>query len=168
MTGLPQDGIGLEVVVRAPSNAQAIRYQQNFFTYEYSTYICTRWNDFFVTIMDPAPPGLADGNIAFDSLNNPISVNNGLLQVCAPGTYAGKKFDCPLGTNTLAQTGFESHAATGWLTTSAPVKPGSEITLRFTIWDSGDGAFDSTVLLDDFAFTVEPANGTQTAPSIPR
>jgi len=164
-TGQAQDGVALEIKIRVPSNAQSFSYQQNFFTWEYPTYICDRYNDFFVTMMDPIPDGLEDGNIAFDQDTNPISVNNSLLQVCSPGTHKNKTFDCPLGTDSLSGTGFEGHAATGWLTTSAPVKPGSEITLRFAIWDSGDGALDSTVLIDDFKFSVEGAETAETKPS---
>ena len=167
-TGQAQDGVALEVKIRVPSNAKSFSYQQNFFTWEYPVYICNRYNDFFVTMMDPPPPGLDDGNIAFDQDTNPISVNNSLLQVCSPGTHKGKTFDCPLGTDPLQGTGFEGHAGTGWLTTSAPVDPGSEITLRFAIWDSGDGALDSTVLIDDFKFSVEEAGTAQTKPSEPK
>ena len=121
-----------------------------------------------VVLYDPAPAGLADGNSAFDQDGNPISVNNSLLQVCDPGTYKGKTFTCPLGNSTLSGTGFEGHAATGWLTTQTDVVPGKEITLRFAIWDSGDGALDSTVLIDDFSWSAEPGNGTSTQPSIPK
>ncbi|MBX3206635.1 MAG: choice-of-anchor L domain-containing protein [Labilithrix sp.] len=164
-TGRAQDGVALEMKIRVPSNAQSFSYQQNFFTWEYPTFICDRYNDFFVAMLDPIPDGLEDGNIAFDQDTNPISVNNSLLQVCAPGTHKGKQFSCPLGTDSLSGTGFEGHAATGWLTTNAPVTPGTVITLRFAIWDSGDGALDSTVLIDDFRFSVDGADSTQTKPS---
>ncbi len=167
-TGQAQDGVALELKIRTPSNAQSFSYQQNFFTQEYPVYICDRYNDFFVTMLDPIPDGLADGNIAFDQDTNPISVNNSLLQVCEPGNHKGKTFTCPLGSDSLEGTGFKGHAATGWLTTSAPVKGGSEITLRFAIWDSGDGALDSTVLLDDFKFSVDGAETAQTKPSEPK
>jgi hypothetical protein len=177
-TGTAQDGVALELKIRVPSNAQSFSYQQNFFTQEYPRYICDRFNDFFVTMLDPIPDGLVDGNIAFDQDTNPISVNNSLLQVCNPGTHNGKTFTCPLGADSLEGTGFdgmggslgvgEPAAATGWLTTNAPVKPGSEITVRFAIWDSGDGALDSTVLIDDFKFSVEEAGTTQTKPSDPK
>lgn len=167
-TGQAQDGVALELKIRVPSNVLSFSYQQNFFTWEYPKFICNRFNDFFVAMMDPAPDSLEDGNIAFDQDTNPISVNNSLLQVCAPGTYEGKTFGCPLGTSSLEGTGFEGHAATGWLITRAPVKPGSEITLRFAIWDSGDGALDSTVLIDDFRFHVDEADTTQTQPSEPK
>jgi hypothetical protein len=168
VTGSAQDGAALELRIRVPSNAKSFKYQQNFFTWEYSGYICSRYNDFYVAMMDPAPAGLADGNIAFDQDSNPISVNNSLLQVCNPGTYKGKTFTCPLGNSTLQGTGFEGHAATGWLTTQTDVVPGKEITLRFAIWDSGDGSLDSTVLIDDFSWSAEPGNGTTTLPSVPK
>lgn len=167
-TGQAQDGVALELRIRVPSNVLSFSYQQNFFTWEYPEFICNRYNDFFVTMMDPKPDNLEDGNIAFDQDTNPISVNNSLLQICSPGTHKGKTFSCPLGTDMLKGTGFEGHAATGWLTTSAPVKPGSEITLRFAIWDSGDGALDSTVLIDDFKFRVDEAGTTETKPSGPK
>jgi hypothetical protein len=175
-TGEPHDGAALRLKIRVPSNANSFSYQQNFFTQEYPVYICNRFNDFFVTMMDPAPPGLPDGNIAFDQDGNPISVNNSLLQVCDPALYKDnkKQFLCPLGDSALEGTGFNPKlpadgdgAATGWLTTSTPVTPGSEITLTFAIWDSGDSRFDSTVLLDDFKFSVDGAS-TQTKPSDPK
>jgi hypothetical protein len=74
-----------------------------------------------------------------------------------------KDFECELGPDELAGTGFEGdsgggdppHAATGWLTTSAPVEPGEVITLRFAIWDMGDEKLDSTILLDNFTWTAD-------------
>jgi hypothetical protein len=46
--------------------------------------------------------------------------------------------------------------ATAWLTTSAPVVPGEIIWLDFHIWDTGDSALDSLVLLDNFKWLLEP------------
>jgi hypothetical protein len=167
--GGSHDGAALKVKIRVPSNAKSFSYQQNFFTYEFPIFICSNFNDFFVTIMDPKPPSLPDGNIAFDQDGNPISVNNSLLQVCTPQTAGQKPFACPLGATTLEGTGFEGHAATGWLTTTAPVDTvrGKEITLMWTIWDQGDGSWDSTALVDDFQWSVDAADGTKTLPSPP-
>jgi hypothetical protein len=165
VTGKAYDGAGLELKIRVPTNAQSFSFQENFFTYEYSTFVCSTYNDFYVATLDPAPAGLPDSNIAFDQDGNPISVNNSLLQVCTPGTHKGKTFLCPLGTQTLSGTGFEGHAATGWLTTTAPVKPGSEITLRFLVWDSGDGILDSTTIIDDFKWDISSGEtGTKPSP----
>jgi hypothetical protein len=164
------DGAALQVKIRVPSNAKSFKYQQNFFTYEFPNFICDDYNDFFVTMMDPKPASLPDGNISFDQDGNPISVNNSLLQVCTPQMAGGKNFGCPLGNQGLSGTGFEDHAATGWLTTTAPVddQRGKVITLTWAIWDQGDGILDSTALVDDFAWSVDAANGTQTLPSPPK
>jgi Putative metal-binding motif len=168
LTGPAHDGAALEVTLRVPTNARGLSFEHNFYTYEFPDYICTRFNDYFVTMMRPPPAGLPDGNIAFDEKGNPISVNNSLLGVCAAQTAGGKTFKCPLGDAALTGTGFDGHAATGWITTRAPVRRGSEITLLFAIWDSGDGVLDSTVLLDHFQWSSAPVRCTQTTPSTPR
>ena len=100
--------------------------------------------------------------ITFDSMKNPVSVNNAFLEICAPGSHGGKNFSCPGGTGDLNGTGFEGHAATQWLQTTANVTPGSLITLQFGAFDSGDGILDSTALVDDFAWSATPGMGTGT------
>ena len=45
--------------------------------------------------------------------------------------------------------------ATGWLTTNGNVKPGETIELRFATWDTGDGWYDSLVLLDNWVWSVD-------------
>ncbi len=120
-------------------------------------------------MLDPKPASLPDGNIAFDQDGNPISVNNSMLQVCKAQSAGGKSFTCPLGDSTLQKTGFEGHAATGWLTTTMPVDTlkGKTITLMWAIWDQGDGILDSTALVDDFEWSVNGATGATTQPSVP-
>lgn len=178
-SGTAHDGAALQVKIRVPSNAQSFTYDHFFLTVEFPQYICSEYNDFFVTMMDPIPNGLPDGNIAFDQDTNPISVNNSLFQVCSPGTYGGggggifgiggtgsqKDFSCPLGTDALNGTGFENHGGTGWLTTTAPVTGAQEITLTFAIWDSGDGRLDSTVVVDNFKWSLETSDTTNTQPT---
>ena len=39
---------------------------------------------------------------------------------------------------------------TAWLTTQAPIEGGQVFNLDFYIWDTGDSAYDSTVILDNF------------------
>jgi hypothetical protein len=132
--------------------------------------VCSKYNDFYVLDMAPKVPEYPDGNVAFDAAGNPVSVNNALLQVCEPRTVAGRDYTCPLGTSSLTGTGFDTvsddyspapHAATGWLTTWAPVQPGTVIRLRFAIWDSSDGNLDSTVLVDRFTWSTEDQRGTK-------
>jgi hypothetical protein len=122
--------------------------------------------------------GQPDGNISFDSQNNPISVNNALLDVCGcsgnppnPCIAGGKSFPCALGDTDLIQTGFgldtnfgQDHGSTSWLRTTAPVKGSEQITLRFTVYDSGDGVLDTTTLVDNFQWIATPGTKVGTNP----
>ena len=40
---------------------------------------------------------------------------------------------------------------------SGNVTPGEDMTIRFVIWDTSDGLFDSLVLLDNFQWSVQAA-----------
>lgn len=173
-TGEPHDAAGLRLVIQAPTNAKSLSFNLDFYTYEFPNYICDVYNDFFVAMLTPKPANQPDGNISYDSMGNTISVNAGFLQVCHPQTASnGANFDCPLGFDQLAGTGFDldyfgdltdNSAATGWLKTSTPLeKSGQEITIDFAVWDSGDGVLDSTVLIDKFEFGLDETP-TQTEP----
>jgi hypothetical protein len=156
--------IAFEVKIRVPTNAKSFTFNFDFYTFEFPFYVCTQYNDFFVVLQDPPPPNAQSGNISFDTQGNPVSVNNGFLEVCQAQPAGGKNFPCQLGTAQLQGTGFEGHAATGWLETQSPVVPGSEITLRFAIWDMGDPILDSTVLIDNFKFSADDATEAGTKP----
>ena len=177
-TGTPNDPTGLEVVVRVPSNAYGFSFDFNFYTFEWPNFICSSYNDFFVALLTPFPPGQTDGNVSYDNVGNPVSVNNSLLEVCGcegnpplPCEAGNKMFSCSLGNIDLIGTGFGfdgedgmDHAATGWLKTQAPVKPGEEVTLRFAVYDSGDGSLDSTTLIDNWQWIAKPGTTVGTAP----
>jgi hypothetical protein len=177
------DAIALEVVIRAPTNANSFSFDFNFYTYEYQTYVCSMYNDSFVTLLYSKSPDVPlDHNISFDSQRNAVSVNNGFVEVCEPYTYVGtrngmevrREFPCQHGTQELLGTGFDVspyldaepslHAATGWLRTQANIVPGEELTLRFAIWDMGDEALDSTVLLDGFTWQAKPGQNMTVRP----
>jgi hypothetical protein len=176
--GPAYDSAGLRLVIQAPSDAKSFSFNLNFYTYEFPNYICDIYNDFFVAMMDPPDPSLPDGNISFDSQGNTISVNAGFLQACEPQTASnGAFFPCSMGYGDIIGTGFDSQeglpefgipagsAATGWLETKAPITPGTQVTLHFATWDSGDARLDSTTLIDNFKFTVdETATGTAPIP----
>jgi hypothetical protein len=167
-TGEPHDGVGLRLKIKTPTNAKSLRFNLNFYTYEFPNYICDEYNDYMVAMLNPIPPGQPDGNISYDEKGNTISVNAGFLRVCHPQTASnGAFFDCDLGPADLTGTGFDmfkNSAGTGWLQTSSTlVTPGSIIELDFAIWDSGDGVLDSTVLLDNLGFVVNETP-TETIP----
>ncbi len=169
-SAVANDPVALELRIRAPSNALSMSFDFDFYTYEFPDFICSNYNDFFVALMFAGSPEIPQNkNISFDSKGNPVSVNNGFLEVCDPGTCAsstnncnGKYFACGLGKNELGGSGFEARAATGWLQTKAPVIGGEEFTLRFAIWDAGDEVLDSTVLIDNVRWDVtegKPSTG---------
>jgi hypothetical protein len=172
----------LEVKVRVPTNAFSLGFDSIFYSYEYPDYICQPFNDFFITLVEPHDSG--DGNIVFDSNSDPIGVNNGLLAVCDPTLQeptAPKTFECKQGTTLLKGTGFaageysqrglfgesegEGGASTGGLSTVAPIKAGSVITLRFAVWDTADPSMDSTVLIDRFIWSIEQPTTATTKPT---
>ena len=168
ITGEPHDVAGLEVTIRVPSNAHGFSFDFDFYTYEWPGYVCSTFNDFFVALLSPIPPNQLDGNISFDSQGNPVSVNNAFLEVCgclgnppAPCLAGGKSFTCPLGDTSLIGTGFgfdtafQDHGSTEWLQTKAPVDPGTEMTLRWAVYDSGDGILDTTTLVDNFQWIAQ-------------
>lgn len=175
-TGEPYDSAGLRVVIQTPTDAKSISFNFDFYTYEYPDFICSQFNDFFVAVMSPPPAGITSGNISFDPQGNTISVNAGFLDQCTASQAGGKNFTCSQGYSAIQGTGFDSNtsfiysipgsAATGWLETKAPIDaPGSEITLQFEVWDSGDGVLDSTTLIDNFRFEASTTTtGTQPIP----
>jgi hypothetical protein len=173
VTGATHDDVALQVILRAPPDAQSFGFDFDFFTYEWPDWVCSEFNDFFVALLQPAPDGLQDGNISFDQLGNSVSVNNAFVRVCdclheppclAPPLSPLIAYDCELGNDQLTDTGFEDRAATGWLETKAPVEPGAVIKLRWGVYDSGDGLLDSTTVIDHFRWLGDPADSPGTKP----
>ncbi len=180
------DDVALELQIRVPSNATGYSFNFKFYSFEFPDWVCdtSGYNDQFVALVQPpptgsyVPTGSLFGNISFDSNMHPVSVNMGFFDVCDPTTPtrfathcksgggacpALPSPYCPLGVGDLAGTGFDvwhstvgPAGATRWLSTQAPAKPGSIITVRFAMWDAGNTEFDSTVLVDNFQWI---ANG---------
>jgi hypothetical protein len=179
VTGQPHDIAAVEVKLRTPANATGFSFDFDFFTFEWPGFVCSTYNDFFVALLEPFPANQMDGNISYDQDGNPVSVNNSLLQVCgcagnppADCEANGKLFPCVLGNSSLIGTGFgfdvagdeQDHGATGWLQTKAPVEGGAEVTVRFMVYDSGDGNLDSTTLVDNFKWIGVPGVTVGTDP----
>ncbi|MDC0744556.1 choice-of-anchor L domain-containing protein [Polyangium mundeleinium] len=166
LTGQPYDGVALEVTLRAPMGTVGFSFEFNYYTTEFPAFTCSTFNDAFVALLSPPPPGQTDGNISFDGQGNVISVNNVFLEVCAcqggpPCSVGGAVYPCSLGTSELLGTGYDSgsgNGATGWLTTTAPMQGGKTFTIRFAVYDSGDAVLDSATLIDHFRWisTGEP------------
>jgi len=167
--------------VRVPTNAQSFSVMMYFFSAEYPEYVCTEFNDFFVTLVDSTAVNPADGNIAIydDGVDLwPVGVNileasDSLFQQCSNGSIGqcggGGNYNGCIGTNELNGTGMDTISSTfyscgyngrhgggtGWLNMTGNVTPGEVMTIRFVIWDTSDELFDSVVLLDDFQWSVD-------------
>jgi len=172
------DDVALQLKLRAPTNATGYSFDFKFYSFEYPYWVCNSYNDQFIALVSPAPTGAINGNIAFDSNKNPVSVNLGFFNVCNPsdvGNFAGACTGstcpkapspyCPAGDSQLVGTGFDiwepntaskMAGATSWLTTQAPVTGGEEFTISFIIFDTGDQAYDSSVLIDNFQWIATP------------
>ncbi|MBX7077553.1 MAG: choice-of-anchor L domain-containing protein [Nannocystaceae bacterium] len=180
--GNAQNPIMLRLRVRVPTNANSFSVDMYFLSAEYPEYVCTEFNDFFVTLVDSSSPANpADKNIAIydDGMDTwPVGVNilsaaNGLFTACTDGTIsqcgapvayngcvsnaelAGTGFDAPGAVTYNCDYGGETGGGTGWLTMSGNVTPGEVMEIRFAIWDTSDQVFDSLVLLDDWQWSVQ-------------
>lgn len=163
--GTPADSIVLELVLQTPTNATGFSFDYFLLTAGFPTSICTAFNDLFVVLVDPVPAEAVAGNVAIDSAGVPVGVSTELFQACSPQSAGGETWGCMQGTTALTATGFDTAGGTGWLTTTVPIAtPGEEVTLRFAIWDTGDSALDSTVVLDNFTWLAGSVNaGTAVA-----
>jgi hypothetical protein len=180
--GNARDPVMLRLRVRVPTNANSFSVDMYFFSAEYPEYVCTAFNDFFVTLVDSTEPtNPDDGNIAIydDGANTwPVGVNilaaaNGLFTSCTDGTISdcgspeayngctnnqellGTGFDVPGEVTYSCDYGGETGGGTGWLAMSGNVTPGETIEIRFAVWDTSDGWFDSLVLLDNWQWSIE-------------
>ena len=179
------DVIDLKLTIKVPANAKGISFDFNFLSGEWPEYVCTTFNDSFIAYLksNAFNNGKAD-NISVDSKKNPVSVNHGFFDRCSPMNLSCFNFPpnyqaCAGGDAELKGTGFydpqdscfsgqtdSGGGGTGWLTTKAPVQPGETITLEFMIWDTGDSAYDSSVLLDNWTWeTTDTSVGTVRPPN---
>ena len=177
------DPVMLELTIRTPTNAKSFSFASNFFSSEYPEWTCSKYNDFFVVLLDSTwngtPANPADKNLAiYKSGNNvyPVGVNlasgnTGLFTQCVngqTGCSSGKLGTITTCTSTaqLVGTGMDIQyggcpgstlmgGATGWLETSGNVKGGEIIKLRIAIWDTSDSKLDSVSIIDNFQWSVE-------------
>lgn len=162
-----KDDVGLEVRLRAPSNATGYKFSFKFYTFEYPENICQLYNDQFISLVNPAPPGSINGNISFDSKTNPVSVNIAFFDVCEYNA-AYPQYPCANGPDEMVGTGFNTWnnaGGTQWLESRAPIQGGQEFTIRWAIWDTGDNSVDSTAIVDNFQWIAN--GGTVTVGTIP-
>ncbi len=160
VSGPVVDSVALTIELDVPTNAIGLRFASNFMTREYPDYLCSPFNDVYAVFMTDVSSGELR-NIVFDRAGNPLTVNNALLSTCV----ARGPLTCELGAGPLrgaidsaCMDGTEGivGGGTDCVQTTAPVVPGSRITMSFMIWDSGDGLLDSVALVDAFEWVLAP------------
>jgi len=178
------NSIMMKVRVRVPTNAKSFSVKMHFFSAEWPEYVCTSFNDLFVTLVNSTAVGNpADKNIAIyttpQNQKYPVGVNiakaaSGLFTECKTGQIsclgAPSNYTCSAGVGPLAGTGFQvtndagcganntTGGGTGWLTMAGNVKGGETMEVWFAIWDTGDQFWDSLVLLDDWQWLVQASD----------
>jgi hypothetical protein len=145
------DYVELRLEVTVPLDVISFSYDFAFFSTEYPHYYGSSFNDMYVGWLESEA---WTGNVSFDAAGNPISLNAGFLE------YTDDAGNLP----ELAGTCMRQHAGTGWLSTTAGVVPGEDITIVFAIFDLSDSILDSYVFLDNFQWGCDPSQTPGTTP----
>jgi hypothetical protein len=144
------DYVEMRFTTEVPFETFAFSYDFAMFSTEYPVFYQSGFNDMYIGWLESE---LWTGNISFDEMGRPISLNAGFLDY----KDAPNDFDCPdpCAAPELQGTAMAGHAGTKWLTTTAGVTPGEEITVIFAVFDLSDGILDTVVLLDNFQWGCE-------------
>lgn len=150
--GSANDYTELRFVLDVPVDVTSFSYDFAFFSTEWPQYYGSQFNDMYIGWLESEQ---WTGNISFDQMGNPISLNAGFLDFQDGGA------NLPEFTGTCMR----QHAGTNWLTSTVGVTPGEQITVVFSIFDVSDGILDSYAFLDNFQWGCEPSGKPQTIPS---
>ncbi|MEZ4450067.1 MAG: choice-of-anchor L domain-containing protein [Nannocystaceae bacterium] len=150
--GSANDYTELRFVLQVPNDVTSLSYEFAFFSVEWPYYYGSKYNDMYVGWLESE---LWTGNISFDNMGNPISLNAGFLD------YQDGSGSLP----EFAGTCMRQHAGTSWLKSTVGVTPGEQITVVFAIFDLSDQILDSYAFLDNFQWGCEPSGEAADDPS---
>ena len=144
------DYVEMRISTTVPVGTMGLSYDFAMFSTEYPNYYQTQFNDMYIAWLESEQ---WTGNVSFDDMGHPISLNAGFLDY----KDAPNPFDCPAPCQApeLQGTAMEGHAGTRWLTTTAGVTPGEEIELVLGVFDLSDTILDTVILLDNFKWACE-------------
>jgi len=149
--GAAFDYAEMRIITEVPAQSSSISYDFAFFSTEYPFYFGEEYNDMYVGWLESES---WTGNISFDEDGDPISLNAGFLDFRDDGGSLPE----------LAGTCMRQHAGTRWLSTTAPVTPGEQITVVLAIFDLADGILDSYAFIDNWQWGCEGTTGPVTEP----
>jgi hypothetical protein len=140
------DMSGIQVEFTVPEGVNSLQFDIAFFSTEYPTYYGQSFNDMFVGYVQSDS---WTGNVSFDEMGNPISLNAGFLD------FRDDDSNLP----EFAGTCFEGHGGTRWLRSTAQVVPGETLTLVVAVYDLADSIVDSYAFLDNFRWSCDMPGG---------
>jgi hypothetical protein len=144
------------VTLKVPTNANSFQLDVNYLTTDAPEWLCSGYDDQAMLLLASKS---FTGDLLLDPSGRHLSVNTPYLVVNDAQGLAGTGMEVPATTTQLAG------GATGWMTVTAPATPGDTITLRFIIFDTLDGIFDSQLLSDHFRWsTTKICNPTTVDP----
>jgi hypothetical protein len=121
-----------------------------FFSEEFPEFVNSGFNDAFIAELDTT-----NWNVAVDP-------ETGVQKIMAPNDFAAGYGDQvsvddvgPTLVTAANATGTTYDAATNTITTRTPITPGAHA-LYLSVFDAGDGIYDSAVFLDNIQFNSEP------------
>lgn len=145
------DATTLRIDLDVPAKVNClIGFDFRFYSDEYPNFVGSRYNDAFIVELDKSTWTVegqeitAPRNFAFDELGNPITINS-----AGPWTI-----------NKQNALGTAFNGATSLLRATTPVTPGKH-SLFLSIFDMGDSALDSAVLIDSIEFGTVGNPATQ-------
>lgn len=192
--GNVHDAVEWRLHLKAPPGANGIRFRHVFFSEEYDDYVGSSFNDKFYAILEAGSTnGGKPTVINYTQCRNPqvykdfvcspgmqfcdprqpycyVAINTALSECCwlngcpngkATTDISGTGFECAA---SQSSDGPQAGSSTGWLMTEWPIEPGEDFYLTFHVHDTGDGVFDSEVILDGLQFVKDVTPGTWVIP----
>jgi Ca2+-binding RTX toxin-like protein len=134
----------LKIDLNVGATQNCLQFDVKFLSEEFPEYIGSDYNDAFIAEVDTSTWDTvgsditAPDNIALDPFGDVMSINSSGPTSVSAGAAAGTTYD----------------AATNVLGARSPITPGPH-SLYLSIFDQGDNAYDSAVLLDNLRLSTE-------------
>jgi hypothetical protein len=146
--GAANDLIWFQFSAAVPAGTHGFAIDFAYFSEEFPEWVGTVFNDMFVVWSNSET---YTGNLCFID-DQPCTVT-----ALWPTQYQA-------GNPMLVQTGYTPDAATGWFQIKGSAEPLELLQLSFAVFDMGDQAFDTMVLLDHFAWDCEGCTPSEVNP----
>ena len=138
--------------IDAPAAAKCLTFSLAFYSEEYPEYVGSQYNDGFVAELDGSTWSMsgstvqAPANFAFDASGQPLTVNSASF---ADGSSTAMEYD----------------GSTQLLRAATPITPGPP-QLYLSVFDVGDHAYDTAVLVDELRTSAVSGSACQSGAAL--